>query len=129
MTSLLMTFIIYSSLRYGNRDSLSGHTGVEICHFKLLNYRYLTLMWWERTQFSNSTFWRLVFSHSCFRIHLQLDFVSLEMNYSWFIVHYKLDISGDDKVTVVSSAKLRILLFRGIAYIIDIDQETDRSQD
>ena len=38
-------------------------------------------MWWERTQFSNSTFWRLVFSHSWFRIHLQLDSVSLEMNY------------------------------------------------
>ena len=38
-------------------------------------------MWWERTQFSNSTFWRLVFSHSWFIIHLQLDFVSLEMNY------------------------------------------------
>ena len=38
-------------------------------------------MWWERTQFSNSTFWRLVFSHSWFRIHLQLDFVSLEINY------------------------------------------------
>ena len=38
-------------------------------------------MWWERTQFFNSTFWRLVFSHSWFRIHLQLDFVSLEMNY------------------------------------------------
>ena len=45
------------------------------------NYLYLTIMWWERTQFSNSTFWRLVFSHSWFRIHLQLDFVSLEMNY------------------------------------------------
>ena len=37
---------------------------------------YLTIMWWERTQFSNSAFWRLVFSHSWFRIHLQLDFVS-----------------------------------------------------
>ena len=58
-----------------------GHTGGDICHFKLLNYRYLTIIWWERTQFSNSTFWRLVFSHSWFRIHLQLDFVSLEMNY------------------------------------------------
>ena len=34
----------------------------------------------ERTQFSNSTFWRLVFSHSWFRTHLQLDFVSLEMS-------------------------------------------------
>ena len=56
-------------------------TGGEICHFKLLNYLYLTIMWCERTQFSNSTFWRLVFSHSWFRIHLQLDFVSLEMNY------------------------------------------------
>ena len=41
---------------------------------------YVTIIWWERTQFSNSTFWRLVFSHSWFRIHLQLDFVSLEMN-------------------------------------------------
>ena len=79
-----MTFInilIVYSLRYGNRDRLSGHTGGEICHFKLLNYLYLTIMWWERTQFSNSTFWRLVFSHWWFRIHLQLDFVSLEMNY------------------------------------------------
>ena len=68
-------------MRYGNRDRLSGHTGGEICHFKLLNYLYITIMWWERTQFSNSTFWRLVFSHSWFRIHLQLDFVSLEMHY------------------------------------------------
>ena len=42
---------------------------------------YLTIMWWERTQFSNSIFWRLVFSHSWYRIHLQLDFVSLEMNF------------------------------------------------
>ena len=68
-------------MRYGNRDRLSGHTGGEICHFKLFSYLYLTIMWWERTQFSNSTLWRLVFSHSWFRIHLQLDFVSLEMNY------------------------------------------------
>ena len=67
-------------MRYGNRDRFSGHTGGEICHVKRLNYLYLTIMWWERTQFSNSTFWRLVFSHSWFRIHLQLDFVSLEMN-------------------------------------------------
>ena len=28
----------------------------EICHFQLelINYRYHTIMWWERTQFSNS---------------------------------------------------------------------------
>ena len=45
------------------------------------NYLFLTIMWWERTQFSNSTFWRLVFSHLWFRIHLQLDFVSLVMNF------------------------------------------------
>ena len=32
-------------------------------------YRYITIIWWERTQFSNSTFWRLVFSHSWFRMH------------------------------------------------------------
>ena len=74
--------ILIVSLRYGNRDRLSGHTGGEICHFavKLPIGQYLTIMWWERTQFFNSTFWRLVFSHSWFRIHLQLDFVSLEMN-------------------------------------------------
>ena len=68
---------------------------------RAVNYLYLTIMWWERTQFSNSTFWRLVFSHSWFRIHLQLDFVSLEMNYeplvwehqshSWFRIHLQLD--------------------------------------
>ena len=78
VTSLLMTFINILIVAIWR---LSGHTGGEICHFKLLNYLYLTIMWWERTQFSNSTFWRLVFSHSWFRIHLQLDFVSLEMNY------------------------------------------------
>ena len=45
-------------------DRFSGHMGGEICHFKLLNYRYLTIMWWKRTQFSNSTFWRLVVQNS-----------------------------------------------------------------
>ena len=61
----------------------TGFQGIrvgEICHFAVKLPIYLTIMWWERTQFFNSTFWRLVFSHSWFRIHLQLDFVSLEMN-------------------------------------------------
>ena len=75
-----MTFIKILIVAIWKSRQVSGHTGGEICHFKLLNYLYLTIMWWERTQFSNSTFWRLVFSHSWFRIHLQLDFVSLEMN-------------------------------------------------
>ena len=76
----MMTFIKILIVAIWKSRQVSGHTGGEICHFKLLNYLYLTIMWWERTQFSNSTFWRLVFSHSWFRIHLQLDFVSLEMN-------------------------------------------------
>ena len=63
---------------YGNQDMLTGHTGGEICHFKLLNYLYLTIMWWARTQFwcsrtrgsefiSNSTSsrWRWILTHSC----------------------------------------------------------------
>ena len=67
-------------MRYGNRDMLSKHTNGEIFYFKLLNYLYLIIMWWKRTQFPNSTFWRLVFSHEWFRIHLQRDEVELEMN-------------------------------------------------
>ena len=109
MTSLLMTFInILASLRYGNRDMLSGHTGGEICHFKLLNYRYLTIMWWERTQFSNSTFWRLVFSHEWFRIHLQRDEVEL----------------GDEFWTYNSPCVYHLLLIhqnKCISDIMDID--------
>ena len=31
-------------------------------------------------RFSTETFWRLVFSHKWFRIHLQQDEVELEMN-------------------------------------------------
>ena len=49
--------------------------GGEICHFKLLNYRYLTIMWRERTQFSNSTFWRLVVQNSS---PTRLRFVGVE---------------------------------------------------
>ena len=62
----MMTFIKILIVAIWKSRQVSGHTGGEICHFKLLNYLYLTIMWWERTQFS---------------IHLQLDFVSLEMNY------------------------------------------------
>ena len=36
---------------------------------------------------------------------------SFSFSNSWFIVLYNLGISGDDKVTVVSSAKLRTLIF------------------
>ena len=34
----------------------------------------------ENLQFSTETFWRLVFSHEWFRVHLQRDEVELEMN-------------------------------------------------
>ena len=52
-----MTFIHILIVAIWKSRRLSGHTGGEICHFKLLNYLYLTIMWWERTQFSNSTCW------------------------------------------------------------------------
>ena len=75
--SLLMTIINLGLLIVAIwKSRLPGHTGGEICHFELINYRYHTIMWWEITHFSNSTFWRLVFSHSWFIIHLQLDFCS-----------------------------------------------------
>ena len=52
-----------------------------------------------RTPVSTEAFWRLVFSHSWFRIHLQLDFVSLEMNYEplvWEHQSPKLRLVGDE---------------------------------
>ena len=32
-----------------------GHTGGEICHFKLINFGYLTIIWLERTEHSSPT--------------------------------------------------------------------------
>ena len=40
---------------------------------------HLNVMW-ENCRFSTETFWRLVFSHEWFIIHLQRDEVELEMN-------------------------------------------------
>ena len=50
MTSLLMTFInMLRVAKWKSDNRLSGHAGGEICHYKLLNYLYVTLMWWHRT--------------------------------------------------------------------------------
>ena len=38
------------------------------------------VLFMESCRFSTETFWRLVFSHEWFRIHLQRDEVELEMN-------------------------------------------------
>ena len=58
---------------------------------------------------------------STFRQSLFARNQSFSFSNSWFIVLYNLGISGDDKVTVVSSAKLRTLIFvellRSLTYI------------
>ena len=116
MTSLLMTFIhILIVAIWKSRQAFRAH-GWGICHFKLLNYLYLTILWWERTQFSNSTFWRLVFSHSWFRIHLQLDFVSLEMNYEPLVWEHQSPKCFGGEPTILSHPWLRTVLERKCSF-------------
>ena len=53
-------------------DRLSDYTSGNMSQFKQVNYQWRTQVWSE-TLFPKSTFWRLVFSHSWIRMHLQLD--------------------------------------------------------
>ena len=67
-------------MRYGNRDRLSGHTGGEIYHFKLLNYLYLTIMWWERTSAAE-------FRKYCKRLHVGMYTKRKHLHAKYSIVH------------------------------------------
>ena len=91
MTSLLMTFInILIVALWKSRQAFTAYgwgnmplqaVKLPISHNNVVGENtVLQLNILETCRFSTETFWRLVFSHSCFRIHLQLDFVSLEMH-------------------------------------------------
>ena len=61
-------------------DGIS-HMGKTTCAFWIrCHWSRLSPEFWRNCRFSTETFWRLVFSHEWFIIHLQRDEVELEMN-------------------------------------------------
>ena len=86
--------MVYKYIYHCDMEIETVFQGIHV-HFELTNYRYHTIMWWERTQFSNSTF-----GDWC-------SFISLKMNSDTLVGEHQSLKCFDEEPTIANNVVMQ----------------------